>query len=124
MVRWVFRPGLALWECSHTEGFDTKERTWQTVGTGDEPLAMTSQRDQGPLVLQAILLASKDRDAVPSNLRVFSENRSTKEYKTVFETVSGEKLKLELTTIDEAETDYEKKKDSIPPHMLGMYLPT
>lgn len=84
---------------------------------------MTSQRDLGPLVLQAILLASKDRDVVPSNLRVFSENRSTKDYKTVFENVSGEKLKLELTSIEESETEYEKKKDSIPAHMLGMCFP-
>lgn len=85
---------------------------------------MTSQRDLGPLVLQAILLASNNRDAVPSNLRVFSENRSTKEYKTTFEAVSGEKLKLELTSVEEAELEYEKKKDSIPAHMLGVYFPT
>ena len=60
-----------------------------------------------------------DPGNVPSHLRISSENRSTKEYRSVFEGVSGEDLKLELIPIEEAEEDYETRKASIPAHMLG-----
>lgn len=76
------------------------------------------------MTLRAILLAYEEPSSVPSHLRVFSENRSVKQYQQVFEAVSGEQLKVINVSLDEAETDYEKRKSSIPEHMLGMPAPS
>lgn len=87
---------------------------------------MTSQRDLGPLTLQAITLAYANPDSVPSHLRVFSENRSIREYQKVFESVSGECLSVVHVALHEAEDDYEKRRAAIPEHMLGRctWIPT
>lgn len=106
----------------HTDkflGFDTKNRTWNIVGTGEKPVAMTSQKDLGPLTLRTILLAFSSPESCPSQLRVYSDNRSIQEYKKCFENESKEKLRTNFTSLQDAELDYESKQASIPPNMIG-----
>ncbi|KAL6354201.1 hypothetical protein LRP88_12535 [Fusarium phalaenopsidis] len=100
-------------------GFDTKNRTWNIVGTGDKPVAMTSQRDLGPLTLQTVLLAFSTPEKCPSYLRIVSDNRFIKDYQRIFESESKQKLKVIRTSLEDAERDYEHNKASIPSNMLG-----
>jgi hypothetical protein len=100
-------------------GFDTKNRTWNIVGTGERPVAMTSQRDLGPLTLRTILLAFSSPDSCPSQVRLYSDNRSIQAYKACFENESKEKLRTNFTSLQDAERDYESKRASLPPNLLG-----
>lgn len=80
---------------------------------------MTSQKDLGPLTLRTILLAFSSPESCPSQFRVYSDNRSIQEYKICFERESNEKLRVNYASLQDAERDYELKKASIPPNMLG-----
>lgn len=80
---------------------------------------MAALRDLGPMTLYTVLTAWANPDKVPSNLRLYSDNRPIKEYQKVFESVSGEKLKTEYIDFDKANSDYEAMKDSIPQGRLG-----
>ena len=102
-----------------TPGFDTKARTWHLVSPIDIPFALISFRDLGPLTLHTVLHAHKSPDSFPSDLRLYSDNRSLLTYKGIFEFVSGEALKVETTPLEEAARKYEETKADIPAGMLG-----
>ncbi|KAA8642792.1 uncharacterized protein ATNIH1004_009544 [Aspergillus tanneri] len=100
-------------------GFDTKDRTWNIVESGNRLVAMTSQKDLGPATLRTILLAYSTPEKCPSHIRIYSDNRSIRDYQAIFESESKEKLKLNCISLRDAETDYERIKASIPPNKLG-----
>lgn len=87
-------------------GFDSATSTWQVVGAGNTPVAMTAQRDAGPAALRTALLALDRPSDVPQFVRFQSANFTLSQYAACFEKVSGKPIELVKQDYQDARFEY------------------
>lgn len=104
-------------------GVDSAKNTWVIPGTGNEPCAMTSSADLGPYSLRAVLLSHNEPDRMPSQLEIYSDKGTWNSYADAMEKVSGNPIRRQYLSLEQAVKNYDAVKDTLPPHMLGPFLP-
>ncbi|KZT22574.1 hypothetical protein NEOLEDRAFT_642355 [Neolentinus lepideus HHB14362 ss-1] len=104
-------------------GIDSAANTWVIPGTGDEPNAMTSRDDLGKYALRAVFMSHYEPQKVPSHLEIYSDKGTWNSYADAMEKVAGKPIERKYLSLQEAVKNYDAVKDTLPPHVLGPFLP-
>ncbi|KAI9003201.1 hypothetical protein BC832DRAFT_97397 [Gaertneriomyces semiglobifer] len=104
-------------------GLDSAKGEWRIVGDGNVPVAMTSDQDVGSYALQAVLLAYRQPDVLPSKIRVYSACETLNRYADIMDAASGKPVKRVYIPLETAISEYEQIRQTIPADRLGPLIP-
>jgi len=101
-------------------GFDNDKEVWEIVGKGDVPVSITSRDDVGRFTVEAAIMAFQEPDKVPQKCQIHTVTMTLQQYANVLDKYSetGNKLKLQGKTLEQAKADWEETKHTIPVGMV------
>lgn len=102
-------------------GFDNETEVWQIVGKGDVPVSLTAREDVGRFTIEAAIMAYQEPDKVPDKVIISTVTKTLADYAATLDKYAktGNKIKLEGKSLEEAKAHWEEIKDTIP---VGMVL--
>lgn len=103
-------------------GFDNDKEVWEIVGKGDVPVSITAKKDVGRFTVEAAIMAFQTPEKVPEKCQIHTFTYTLQQYADILDKYSetGNKLKLQGKTLEEAKENWEQIKDTIP---IGMVSP-